>query len=352
MKKQNGLSLIELLVATVLALVIIGGIVQVFVSNRQAYALSEAMIRTQETGRFAISFISEAIRNSGSYGCAPSLNADSNNIQAQSPGIVDLNAIQTSDQTIPDTSDTWEGSGNADFIVDTATAASYSASIGGSPDRLSLFQLTTKEYEILDVNDSSSRVLYLPETAYLEFEDDDVVLAGNCYLADVIVVKGDPSKDTTTMSVTTTKMTLEDSLRDTTIDRTDILSTLSEVQHLSFAVDVDEENLVVQVNGGAAQSVIGGIENIQFQYGVDTDGDLVADYFDDIDDIVTAGQQDEISAVSISVLAVSGTDDEGSAENVTTSGQSITYNGTTSTMADNRYRAVFNSTVVLRNRMN
>jgi type IV pilus assembly protein PilW len=65
----HGFSLIELLVAMVIALIITLGVVQIFTSNRTAYQVDEALARAQENGRFAIEFLSQDIRHAGYMGC-------------------------------------------------------------------------------------------------------------------------------------------------------------------------------------------------------------------------------------------------------------------------------------------
>lgn len=332
MKKQGGLSLIELLVAMVLALVIMGGIIQVFLSNRQAFNLAESMNRVQESGRFAVNFISEAVRNSGSYGCLPSLNSDSNNVQSRDGNINDINAVQTVAST---TANVWDAS--ADGAVN--------AGAFDSPDTLSLLQLTTNESVVSGVTSTTAITLSGNGDFQYSATAPDYVLVGNCEIADITSVASvDSETDTTDMGVA-------NALRTTTISRLDMRSTVSELQHLSFAID-GNENLTVEVNGTGAQNVVGGIENVQFQYGVDVDGDLVADYFDTITNVIAAGDEESISAVQINVLAVSGTANEGAVANVTTEAQTITFNEQTITVTDNRYRAVFSTTVALRNRMN
>ena len=81
MMNQRGLSLIELLIGIALSVIVIAGTFQVFNSNRQAFTLTESLIRVQENGRFALNFISEAIRQSGSYGCVPVSSALQQNIR-------------------------------------------------------------------------------------------------------------------------------------------------------------------------------------------------------------------------------------------------------------------------------
>jgi type IV pilus assembly protein PilW len=102
---------------------------------------------------------------------------------------------------------------------------------------------------------------------------------------------------------------------------------------------------------GARQVLLDGVENIQYRYGVDSDGDLVPDYFANISTIPAASITD-IVAVNISVLTVSGSLVEGNAEQVTGSPQTINFNEKSLAMPDRRLRKVFETTVILRNRMN
>lgn len=63
--RQNGFSLIELMIAMVLGLVLIAGVVNVFLASSQTYRLQEAMFRVQESGRFALDFMLRDLRDSG-----------------------------------------------------------------------------------------------------------------------------------------------------------------------------------------------------------------------------------------------------------------------------------------------
>lgn len=64
-RTQKGMSIVELLVAMALGLLLLGGILQVFLSSRQTYSANEAMGRMQENGRFALEFIARSARLAG-----------------------------------------------------------------------------------------------------------------------------------------------------------------------------------------------------------------------------------------------------------------------------------------------
>src|SRR5690554_6918294 len=70
MKKQQGLSLIELMIAITLGLVLMGGVIQMFLSSRQVFSTQQAMSRIQESGRLSIEFMTDDIRMAGYAGCA------------------------------------------------------------------------------------------------------------------------------------------------------------------------------------------------------------------------------------------------------------------------------------------
>lgn len=70
MKKQQGLSLIELMIAIALGLVLMLGVIQMFLSSREVFSTQQAMSRIQETGRLSIEFMANDIRMAGYAGCA------------------------------------------------------------------------------------------------------------------------------------------------------------------------------------------------------------------------------------------------------------------------------------------
>ena len=66
---SRGFTLVELLIAMVIALIITIGVVQVFSANRATYQIDEALARAQENGRFALEFLAQDIRAAGYLGC-------------------------------------------------------------------------------------------------------------------------------------------------------------------------------------------------------------------------------------------------------------------------------------------
>ena len=67
-RPERGFSIVELMIALLLGLILLGGVIQVFLSSRQTYNANEAMSRMQENGRFALEFIARSARLAGYTG--------------------------------------------------------------------------------------------------------------------------------------------------------------------------------------------------------------------------------------------------------------------------------------------
>ena len=69
-RHQRGLTLVELMIAMLLGLFLLGGLLQIFISSKQTYRMQEGLSRLQENGRFAIDFMARDIRLAGYKGCS------------------------------------------------------------------------------------------------------------------------------------------------------------------------------------------------------------------------------------------------------------------------------------------
>ena len=70
MRKQLGLSLVELMISITLGLVLMTGVIQMFLSSKSTFNNQQSLSRIQETGRLAIDFIARDVRMAAYYGCA------------------------------------------------------------------------------------------------------------------------------------------------------------------------------------------------------------------------------------------------------------------------------------------
>lgn len=68
-RRMAGVTLVELMISLAIGAVLLLGLTQVFGASRAAYQLSEGMARTQENARFAMDYLQRDIRMAGHYGC-------------------------------------------------------------------------------------------------------------------------------------------------------------------------------------------------------------------------------------------------------------------------------------------
>ncbi|MET4614597.1 type IV pilus assembly protein PilW [Stenotrophomonas sp. 2619] len=78
-RRMSGMSLVELMIAMVIGLIVMLGVVQVFSASRAAYRLSEGLARVQENSRFAMDSLQRELRMAGHFGC---VNDQAHSLQA------------------------------------------------------------------------------------------------------------------------------------------------------------------------------------------------------------------------------------------------------------------------------
>ena len=81
-----GFSLIELMIAMLLGLIVIGGVVSVFLANQQSYRTNEALSDVQDGSRIAFEMMAQDIRHAGLTGCDGSSDGNIINVLKASPG--------------------------------------------------------------------------------------------------------------------------------------------------------------------------------------------------------------------------------------------------------------------------
>ncbi|MDN3648268.1 PilW family protein [Reinekea marina] len=320
--KQAGLTLVELLIAVALSAVIIIGLTQVFLSNREAFNLSESMARVQENGRFAMNVITEAIRSSGNYGCIPWYSPEIDNIHRQVTNneINSFNAVTTVTQ---------EGAGVVNGI--------------NAPDQLDVLRIVGDPVPIQSIDYATN--LITTDWAIDDVAENDLLLVSNCLVGDYIRA-----------GANTAGTIIEDgtgNLREGLYDRADQENTVVKVERLSFSVDAEGDlNLTTNLgspNAPPVTELVGGIENLQFRYGVDLDDNFVPDYIDDYANIPAADRAN-IIAIEVNLLVGSLVNDA-SVVNVVSEPQTFNFAGGVFQAPDRRLYRPFQTLVTIRNRV-
>ncbi|HEY2782505.1 MAG TPA: PilW family protein [Steroidobacteraceae bacterium] len=69
MKRALGFSLVELMVAITLALIVTAGVMSVFIGSKSAFQSTSGVAALSDSGRFALNFLDNAVRDAGNMAC-------------------------------------------------------------------------------------------------------------------------------------------------------------------------------------------------------------------------------------------------------------------------------------------
>ncbi len=78
-RNTSGFSLVEIMIAMIISLVLMGGVIQVFLGSKQSYRTNEGIARMQENIRFAMGRLGEDLSTAGYMGCDDSSGVDLGN---------------------------------------------------------------------------------------------------------------------------------------------------------------------------------------------------------------------------------------------------------------------------------
>lgn len=352
---QRGLTLVELLVAMLLGLVLMTGMIQLFIGNKQSYQLTEEVGRMQESARYAMYLLERDIRMAGFLGCtardrtnlviqnhvnsSPAEFTPENGIEgweANGTGFGSYNLLSNGASVTDADSGNWLTSGGANLDDDTN-------SVPGS-DVIRLWHVDG-DGMLATVNTATGVVSTAANPPY---DQKDVMMLTDCTNVDIAMVCNDPSG-----GGAETAACNSNTLVNTTGSNGAHAFKLAGWVYFVGKRGDDADNppalfrREISAGGvaGAAQEMVEGVESIQFLYGEDTDTsdpDGVANRY------VTANNvSDWMNVVSVRVhlLMQSVRDDlvEGTS--------SFDFNGVDDVTAnDGRLRYPFVATVALRNR--
>lgn len=329
MKNTNnrGFSLVELMVAVAIGLILLTAITGVFISNRAAQRIQQSMAKIQESGRFAIELISKDIRMAGYMGC----------------GGVSINPVNT----LLDTSNPvnfgvaligYQGGSSSWTPSLTTTLSTLTPKLG--TDVISISRVEGDVLGLTAKKNSASEPVQVD--APNSITEDDILLITDCAASSIFQQTG--------TNPGTSGILAHDVIGNSTTDLGHLYGSDAQVMKLAnFTYYIDASQINNAINslwriqaGRTAQELVQGIDNIKITYGIDSDADKVPNKYITASNVTDWSQ---VVSVKISLLAYS------IENNVTTSAQPYTFNGTATTPADKKLRSVFNAVINLRNRV-
>lgn len=381
--RQQGLSLVELMIAISLGLFLIWGVTQSFLTSRQSYRLQQGVGRIQENGRLAQEFLGFDIRNAGDYGCGSGddfvwANFALRNDCTVGAGTAGINMI--GDTTFATTAFEYSVYGYDD--VSAGTAISDGNTINLSKAALAgtdvlMLRLTEDLGSLTAAVGDFSTATLLSLTAGPGFNipnmpvntlglpvmpANQAVAISDCATTKIVAINSTSAGDTTVSlsGGTTNSCTYARFQQGASVRK---LSTV--YYFVAASVSGTTTSLYRQMGEGVnAEELLEGVEDMQLQFGLDINGDSIVDSWEDAVDVTPAmwngwdwdngldgiaGTSDDVKesnlirAVRYSLLLV--TD-----EPVLGEAQTLVWKGAATNFADRRLRQVFSSSVGIRSR--
>ncbi|THK41059.1 prepilin-type N-terminal cleavage/methylation domain-containing protein [Methylophaga sp. SB9B] len=335
-KKQQGLSLVELMIAIVLGLILVAGVIELFVNNRQVYRVQDAQSRLQENGRYAMKVITQSIERAGYLGCATRSALNINNI-LNTPNDYLWNITTPIEGNEATGENQWTPT--RDVLITSPTSGS---------DILTIRTIEPPEMRVV-----SHPTTGAPGSAAITVNSGnglalgDIVLAHDCVAGAIFEITSATPNNGTLEHAQGTGTSDTPGNSTATLGYNFGAGWVNKIATNSFYIrtraNANVPSLYLKNGTTDPVEIVEGIESMQVQYGVDTSGNGAADTYQTADQI---GNWNNIVSVRISLVMVS------VENNLTVDGaQPYNLEGVTVTPGDRRLRRVFTRTVTLRNRV-
>ena len=348
---QRGLSLVELMVSVAISAAVLSSLVYVYVGSRGAYRSNEAQARVQETGRFALEWMSRDLRQAGYLGClsrGASITYFSNPAPTILPGVGQPTVIGVF------------GYENGDGFVNPGTVARVRG------DVLLATSLDARTITPIAADTSGNAVSIIENCGQIAV--NDVIVVSDCSRAVAVTVTARANHRCGAGSGATV-LTHASSKNDPAVLPAFLASERAFVARLASGSAgtpttgyfignnrAGRPALYRFVGASAAEEVVENVEDLDVLYGVDNiNSDGAVDTYQTAADVTAANQWPNVLSVRISVIVASAEAvDRPGAESQTlyfrdTSGDTVV--DAQAAPDDRRLRQVFTTTVALRNRL-
>lgn len=304
-KHQYGFSLTELMVAVTIGLVVLAGASSIMVSNKKTYTAQDSLARLQENARAAMLMLTYEMRNIGYWGCNP-----------------DMENVNSALNTATSSSAFWIGS-----AIEGANAATNTSTPGNLQPTGTALAVTpragtdvlmvrgldgTSSFEVENTMTSESASMKISPGSGIQ--DGEVLVITDCSSADIFQVTNINAGGTLVHNTGGTWSPGNKSLGggnklskaygpDSQIMR--FKSSMFYIdQGASGEPSLFRRALVVSGSGSSplTQELVEGIENLQILYGVDADGDELADSYVNAS-LVGAASWNNVVSIRFGIIA-------------------------------------------------
>ncbi len=347
--------MVELMVAIVLALILTGAVISVFVGSRTAYQATAGVGEMSESGRFALNLIGESVRSAGNLACNSAMSATSQTVVVGAPVTTFLNSyaqgiggFEANNTTPPaalvlppvpvaGAANNWNPNLDPNFTG--AAPPPLGAPVAGSDVLVvrSSVPRVAPAYTTADVAPAATNLIVTPVPAAI----GGYAAVSDCTKSVIFQVPAAVPVGATAVGVNA-GLPVGFSAGAVVAPLTTI------VYYIGTGSDGDSSLWrIEQINGtgfAAPEEIVPDVENMQVLYGIDPTGTQTAAAY------VTADAVGAVNVVSIQVALLVASPP--ATRPIAPQGPYNLLGTTVTPPADNRVRQVFNATINLRNAVN
>ena len=337
--RQQGLTLVELMISLLIGAFLVGGILQIFLSTKKTYAVQENLSEIQENVRFASEFLNESVRQAGYQGCRPlNVTADSPILQASAPTNSAMVGLTINTAVV-----------GHEWVTATSTRSpAVNANISNIVAGTDVITLAAGEscggFLSANLADATAAAdIALVNTNSCTISDGTALIISDCSASDII-------RATTGATKTTVKHAGQ-VLSKAYAAGAEVMIYHEYSYYIRNGADGRpalwrRDNAADQGSNNPSE-MLSGVEDLQITYGVETDAVGNANYgapnyYTTANNVPSMSQ---VTSVRLSLLLAS------SGDNITEKPISFTFNSTNASVpTDRRIRRVVDSVVAIRNR--
>lgn len=350
--KQEGLSLVELLIAMTVGLILISGMIAVFSGNKKSSEINQAMANMQENARFALSAIARDARMAGFQGCVDVNNSSAAVLANNAPTNDLFQTVATG--SVVQTESTWAPAPLPTFNIPTAQTQPV---IGTHTLSLQFGSSITRELTQNMQNQNS--VISIANNPW-NIGANELMIIANCDYADLFRTTAVASVGSTVQISHAATGNVAGSLTNRyTTDDTMVMRFMSNIYYVGrTGLTNDSGDEITSLYrqslpySRAPVELVQGVENMRVKFGIRGDQNVLR-YVTPSDASFTPGQ---VESIQIGLLMSSWDRIADKPDNQTyvLAGVSVPpatteVNGTNHAV-DQRYRLAFNTTIKVRNR--
>lgn len=292
--RSTGFSMVELMIAMTISLLLMAGVVQIFAGSKTSYIMQEGSSRLQENARFALSRLSHDISAAGYLGCLDS----GNPVRPFTNDLSDQTAMSGYDFATPLFGTEGSGANGSDTISISRASATTGIRLTAAMDEpISDLQL-----------DATDR-------AYQALEQFDILVVGDCGTASVFMITNDPTMSGGVIQhASGVPATSGPNLGQSNLngdlgtvygaDRASVAGAYrvgTTTYMLCNSTSGTGTSLFINACGNPANELVEGVQDMQFDYGVDTDTVAGANEYIDAAQVAAANQWNNVVSVRMTL---------------------------------------------------